>query len=677
LKPADQPAHVKAMQTLLKFFRHANGPLPAAHSGLVRSIFRNGFRLLLFAAVVTVQGTQASQNRIRYNGQDLFLCGANLAWVRFANDIGPGQPDLLTFAEAFSDVHGHGGNAMRLWLHTTGENTPEFSGSDVVGPGKDAITDLKAILDLAWEHEVGLVLCLWSFDMMKNSLAASFTNRSRDLLTLPSVMRSYIDNALVPMVSALKGHPGIAAWEVFNEPEGMSVELGWSNTRHVPMASIQRFINWCAGAIHRADPKALVTNGSWAFKSLTDAGGNRNYYSDQELTAAGGDTLGTLDFYQVHYYDWAGEALSPFHHPASAWDLDKPILVGEFSADTDLIGIPKDQSAAALYENGYAGALAWAYRDPEKRTDLLACMQNLRERHPESVTIVHPAGTIKFFKAEPGVLSQGDSSTLSWNTAVGSSVWLDGHPVGCAGRKTVAPEKTTSYTLVAAGAAADTCLTTVRVLQSGVILSFSGKPAEIGAGETGVLSWSTVKGSEVFLNGEPVDPSGSRTVKPERDASYTLTTRGEAAASETVVLYVADPMEINRALDRPVTASSEETGSLGASAGCAVDGDFKTRWTSVWMDNQRFVVDLGERTDIRRVVLYWETAYGKSYSILVSDDTRQWTELARTENGDGGVDDWNGLSGKGRYVCLEARRRGTSWGFSLWEFQVFGAPARP
>ncbi len=117
---------------------------------------------------------------------------------------------------------------------------------------------------------MGLVLCLWSFDMLRESFGTTITDRSYLMLTDSSARAAYVQNALVPMVSAPSGHPGIVAWEVFNEAEGMSTEYGWCGIRRVSMRNIQTFVNQVAGAIHRTDPSARVTTGAWSFIAMSD-----------------------------------------------------------------------------------------------------------------------------------------------------------------------------------------------------------------------------------------------------------------------------------------------------------------------------------------------------------------------------------------------------------------------
>ena len=84
-------------------------------------------------------------------------------------------------------------------------------------------------------------------------------------------------------------------------------------------------------------------------------------------------------------------------------------------------------------------------------------------------------------------------------------------------------------------------------------------------------------------------------------------------------------------------------------------------------------MDLGATYNISEVVLYWETAYGKSYQIQVSSDATNWNTIYSTTNGPGGTEYLTGLSGTGRYVRMYGTARGTQCGYSLWEFQIFPA----
>ena len=130
---------------------------------------------------------------------------------------------------------------------------------------------------------------------------------------------------------------------------------------------------------------------------------------------------------------------------------------------------------------------------------------------------------------------------------------------------------------------------------------------------------------------------------------------------------------INIAAGRPMTASSTER--IVFPSTFAVDGDPGTRWSSEFADAQWLAVDLGINVRLDRVVLKWEAAYGSDYDFLVSTDGLSWTTVRTVTNADGGVDELTDLTAEGRYVGLLLHRRGTPWGFSLWEFEAYGSPA--
>ncbi|WP_063910128.1 ThuA domain-containing protein [Herbidospora yilanensis] len=122
---------------------------------------------------------------------------------------------------------------------------------------------------------------------------------------------------------------------------------------------------------------------------------------------------------------------------------------------------------------------------------------------------------------------------------------------------------------------------------------------------------------------------------------------------------------------RPVTVSSVEPGSAHAGAN-AVDGDTATRWGSAYADPQWITVDLGQTRTINRVRLQWETAYGRQYRVETSTNNSTWTTVSTQTASDGGVDDLT-VNGAGRYVRVYGTQRATAWGYSLWEFDVYGS----
>jgi beta-glucosidase len=121
---------------------------------------------------------------------------------------------------------------------------------------------------------------------------------------------------------------------------------------------------------------------------------------------------------------------------------------------------------------------------------------------------------------------------------------------------------------------------------------------------------------------------------------------------------------------RPATASSVE--NTGSPAAAAVDGDQGTRWSSQFADPQWLQVDLGSTATISQVVLQWEAAYATAFQIQVSADGAAWTSVYATTSGTGGTQTLS-VTGSGRYVRMYGTARATQYGYSLWEFQVYGS----
>ena len=208
------------------------------------------------------------------------------------------------------------------------------------------IDGVKAILNAAHNNGIAVNISLWSFDMLQSNAGATHT-QNQQLLENDTIRQSYIDNYLTPLVTALKGTPGLYSYEIFNEPEGMGPS-GWATYRTTE------------AAIHAADPATPVTNAAVTFDYCSNISGKTNDYSDSALRSVGGKQTGTLDFYEVHYYTSNGTSNSCFMHNAAYWKLDKKLVMGEFAAHATE-GVAQNDLYTNIYNSGYNGAWAWSY----------------------------------------------------------------------------------------------------------------------------------------------------------------------------------------------------------------------------------------------------------------------------------------------------------------------------
>jgi len=161
--------------------------------------------------------------------------------------------------------------------------------------------------------------------------------------------------------------------------------------------------------------------------------------------------------------------------------------------------------------------------------------------------------------------------------------------------------------------------------------------------------------------------------------SYTLTAvatdnAGAATTSTVTAITVTGTSAPNRALNKAVTVSSTE--AAGVEGSKAVDGNGTTRWASAEGNNNEWIyVDLGATYSINRIRLVWETAYGRDYQLQVSPDASSWSPIKSVTGNTALVNDHTGLSGTGRYVRINCTARGTEWGYSVYELEVYGTEA--
>lgn len=596
-----------------------------------------------------------STNFINHKGQDLFLSGINVAWINYGNDLtGFDKQKWTTMCEEVSEA---GGNSLRWWIHVDGRSTPTYDPTTllVTGMPESALNNLELALDIAAEHGLVVSLCLWAHGMLAytdsgdQSSATGNARRAKNkkILTDEKGTMAYINNALIPMVNRVKNHTAILCWEIFNEPEGMTDVANWSEYEHIDISYIQKFVNLCAGAIHRTDPNAKVSNGSWAAPALMNYKDYQNYYTDSALIANGGDEYGTLDFYMFHYYpDNHGLTYSPFHKNYkhfSDFGIDKKLIIGEFPAHgftkpTSNWKLPRDAQKTTeeamlwLYQNGYSGGWGWTYSNHDGNgglDDMKEVMTKLKEMYPEHIIVQHDEN----FNYSPYINGKIPDTAI-YTTS----------------------EKITNY--------------------ANVNDYFKDDPND-------VLTY-TYNVDNQILSVE-IDENGNISFSPVTTTtqcatiSIIATDKGGKQVSSTFFVFVRDDnfSSENKLLNAFVTASSIESELYPYYY--VNDGDDSTRWSSLYSDDQFLLFDMFHQEEIQRIVLNWEWtgekgAFAQSYKIDVSNDKKTWNTIFSVKKGQkikSNIVFEQPFTC--RYIKITFIERATEWGYSLTEVEAFNS----
>jgi len=156
-----------------------------------------------------------------------------------------------------------------------------------------------------------------------------------------------------------------------------------------------------------------------------------------------------------------------------------------------------------------------------------------------------------------------------------------------------------------------------------------------------------------------IDPCYGRYIK----IIFTHRATKKGVSLREIEVYYNAP---NLALNKSVTASSNTEYAY-----LSVDGNSSTRWGSAYADNQWYKIDLGSITPINKIIIDWELAYDKEYSIQISTDDINYTTVYSTTDSRGGIDTITFPTTNARYVKLLLTTRATPYGSSFWEVRVY------
>lgn len=135
------------------------------------------------------------------------------------------------------------------------------------------------------------------------------------------------------------------------------------------------------------------------------------------------------------------------------------------------------------------------------------------------------------FRATAQMIQLGQCVTLSWETQAIDRVYYNGEPAPVAlnGSREECPRQTTTYRLRAVTLTGQTIdreltITVYSGPQPGqqVIISFYANPALISAGQCVDLIWNTAGAVQIYYQGQPVGPNGTRQECPLATTTYIL-----------------------------------------------------------------------------------------------------------------------------------------------------------
>jgi RHS repeat-associated protein len=158
---------------------------------------------------------------------------------------------------------------------------------------------------------------------------------------------------------------------------------------------------------------------------------------------------------------------------------------------------------------------------------------------------VYPFFTLSF-SAEPALIEAGESCTLWWRSSLADSCSIepDIGNVDLSGTINVYPSQTTTYTITAVGSDGVVSKSATVVVIDPTLLpsvTLSADPETILNGESCTLSWTSTNASSCTIEPDfgSVELSGSMTVTPGEDTTYTIAagnSGGTATDSVTVIV---------------------------------------------------------------------------------------------------------------------------------------------
>jgi hypothetical protein len=279
-----------------------------------------------------------------------FVRGVNLPWLRYGCDFGRSAwfpdgglasgRDRVRLRAALEAIAAERADLVRWFVLCDGRSGLRERGTGAPGGLDDALLEDFEVA-VGEVSRVGLqmfpVLIDFHWGLPARHVRGVQAGGRLDVLRDPEGREALLQRVLRPLLARYGHEPTIAAWDLFNEPEWITLGVGrWNPYRAADAADIRAFVRDAATLVHEVTVQPVTMgSASPAWLGLV-----------QDLG---------LDFYAPHWYA-DGDPPWPLERRVATLGLDGPVVLGEFGAQTAGEALRLE---AAARDAGYAGALAW------------------------------------------------------------------------------------------------------------------------------------------------------------------------------------------------------------------------------------------------------------------------------------------------------------------------------
>lgn len=244
-------------------------------------------------------------------------------------------------ANTFAAAKDIGAQWVRIWLFEDGQGLNVDGNKYVTGLKSDFETNFNDVLSHAAANGIKVYPTFFNYAPNTNDFPIA------NFFTDSNAQNALLNNLIKPLIKTYGSNGNIAAWQLYNELNGIANPY------------------FSGYVINQATAKAWVTSTTAAIKSVNGGAQvsvSQIYINDayHPVGTSNVDFKGTgVDFYDIHIYSDNGAEIPA----ASAFNLDKPVYLGEFG---ELTGEGDQHQNDVIYNffvaakaGGWAGAFYW------------------------------------------------------------------------------------------------------------------------------------------------------------------------------------------------------------------------------------------------------------------------------------------------------------------------------